>query len=314
MVRLTLPICLMSLGLAFAESPSLKLSNSMEASAEKATELTMKLQYKEALSVAQQLKNTNESVGCVIESIVQVSMYDDLGDTTALKQAGASLEKCKSEGLWDALRKFELGYVQSESGHSVKGALQTRSAAKLFEESKEQEARAFYAIYAYYVDKSFSWVPFKSDHRDEYLAVLDSASLDSKRFWPLFLTPLIWMYYDKEDFETGLKLANRGLSKSPNHPVMLQIKADMLYRLKRYDEAAKIYEASAADYLKRTGKSIRYWCAVLNLIRIEHDKGDTAKQNAWCKTLDDAAYKALENWMPGSLMDDLKSRKLFTCK
>ena len=314
MVRLTLPICLMTLGLAFAESPTLRLPSDVEAGALKATQLAMKLQYKEALAAAQQLKKTDAGVGCIIESIVQVSMYDDLGDTTALKQAGASLEKCKSEGLWDALRKFELGYVQSESGHSVKGALQTRSAAKLFEESREQEARAFYAIYAYYVDKSFSWVPFKSDHRDEYLAVLDSASLESKRFWPLFLTPLIWMYYDKEDFETGLKLANRGLSKSPNHPVMLQIKADMLYRLKRYDEAASIYEASAADYLKRTGKSIRYWCAVLNLIRIEHDKGDTAKQNAWCKTLDDAAYKALENWMPGSLMDDLKSRKLFTCK
>ena len=58
---------------------------------------------------------------------------------------------------------------------------------------------------------------------------------------------------------------------------MLQIKADMLYRLKRYGEAADIYEKSAADYLKRTGKSIRYWCSVLHLIRIYSDKGDRRK-------------------------------------
>ena len=153
-------------------------------------------------------------------------------------------------------------------------------------------------------------MPFKSDHRDEYLAVLDSASKNSARFWPLFLTPLIWMYYDKEDFSTGLKLSERGLSKAPNHPVMLQIKADMLYRLKRYKEAAARYEKSAADYLKRTGTSIRYWCSVLNLIRIYHDAGDKAKAAEYRKKLESPSYKALEGWMPGSLMDDLKSRKL----
>ncbi|MBO7511525.1 MAG: hypothetical protein J6T54_00930, partial [Fibrobacter sp.] len=194
--------------------------------------------------------------------------------------------------------------------HSVKGAMTTRSAAKAFEDSKELEARAFFAIYAYYIDKSFSWVPFKSDNRELYLATLDSASQKSERFWPLFLTPLIWMHYDKEDFATGLSLAERGLKRAPNHPVMLQIKADMLYRLKKYTEAADIYERSAADYLKRTGKSIRYWCSALNLIRIYSDKGDKAKAEAWRKTLDDPKFEELKDWMPGSLMDDLKKKKL----
>jgi tetratricopeptide (TPR) repeat protein len=203
-----------------------------------------------------------------------------------------------------------MGYVQGETGHSVKGAMTTRSAAKAFEDSKELEARAFFAIYAYYIDKSFSWVPFKSDNRDLYLATLDSASMKSDRFWPLFLTPLIWMHYDREDFSTGLKLSERGLARAPKHPVLLQIKADMLYRLKRYDEAAKIYEQSASDYLKRTGKSIRYWCSVLNLIRIENDKGNKEKAAQWRKLLDDPEFDKQERWMPGSLMDDLKKRKL----
>lgn len=306
----TVAILLVFAAFSFGAPQTLALPDSLAKMAAAVTSQTMALQYAEALSTAKKLRAANEPAGCVIESIVRISMYDDRGDTAALMEAGKNLEKCRAQGLWDALRKFEMGYVQSEQGHSLKGALQTRSAAKVFENAKEQEARAFYAIYAYYVDKSFSWVPFKSDHRDEYLAVLDSASKNSARFWPLFLTPLIWMYYDKEDFSTGLKLSERGLSKAPNHPVMLQIKADMLYRLKRYKEAAAIYEKSAADYLKRTGASIRYWCSVLNLIRIYHDAGDKAKAAEYRKKLESPNYKALEGWMPGSLMDDLKSRKL----
>ena len=308
--RALLIVILFSLS-AFAGPVSLALPDSLMALSEDVTRQTMALRYDDALAAAKRVRGADEGVGCVLENVVRISMYDDRGDTAALQRAGRELESCRSVGMWDALRKFELGYVQSESGHSIKGAMQTRSAAKIFENSKDQEARAFYAIYAYYVDKSFSWVPFKSDHRKEYLAVLDSTSKNSARFWPLFLTPLIWMHYDKGDFATGLKLAERGLAKAPAHPVMLQIKADMLYSLKRYGEAAQLYEASAADYLKRTGKSIRYWCSVLNLIRIYHDAGDKARASEWRAKLKDPAYESLKEWMPGSLVDDLKNRNLY---
>lgn len=295
---------------AFADSLSLSLPAPLMELAERATARSMALDYDGALSLAKQVRAKDAGAGCVLENVVLVSRYDDLGDTLSLQRAGANLEKCTASGLWEALRKFEIGYVQNETGHSVKGAMTTRSAAKLFEESPELEARAFFAIYAYYVDNSFSWVPFKSDRRAEYLAVLDSASSASKRFWPLFLTSLVWMYYDKGDFNAGLKLSLRGLAKAPDHPVLLQIKADMLYKLRRYKEAAAIYEKSAADYLKRTGKSIRYWCAVMNLVRIYADKGDSQKAESWRKELSDPEFAKWRRWMPASLVDDLKSRDL----
>jgi len=301
-------IALTFVALAFGESASLALPEPLMTQAVQMTERSMALDYAGAMELAKNVRKSDDGVGCVLENIVRVSRYDDLGDTAALIAAGTNLEKCVSTGLWEALRKFELGYVQSESGHSVKGAMTTRSAAKLFEESPEQEARAFYAIYAYYIDKSFSWVPFKSDRRSEYLAVLDSAATGSRRFWPLFLTSLVWMHYDKGDFNAGLKLSMRGLSKAPNHPVLLQVKADMLYKLKRYKEAAAIYEKSAADYLVRTGKSIRYWCAAMNLVRIYADMGDKAKAEQWQKLLSDPVFKQMRQWMPGSLIDDLESR------
>ena len=295
---------------AFADSLSLSLPAPLMELAERATARSMALDYDGALSLAKQVRAKDAGAGCVLENVVLVSRYDDLGDTLSLQRAGANLEKCTATGLWEALRKFEIGYVQNETGHSVKGAMTTRSAAKLFEESPELEARAFFAIYAYYVDNSFSWVPFKSDRRAEYLAVLDSASSASKRFWPLFLTSLVWMYYDKGDFNAGLKLSLRGLAKAPDHPVLLQIKADMLYKLRRYKEAAAIYEKSAADYLKRTGKSIRYWCAVMNLVRIYADKGDSQKAESWRKELSDPEFAKWRRWMPASLVDDLESRDL----
>lgn len=301
-------IALTFVALAFGESASLALPEPLMTQAVQMTERSMALDYAGAMELAKNVRKSDDGVGCVLENIVRVSRYDDLGDTAALIAAGTNLEKCVSTGLWEALRKFELGYVQSESGHSVKGAMTTRSAAKLFEESPEQEARAFYAIYAYYIDKSFSWVPFKSDRRSEYLAVLDSAATGSRRFWPLFLTSLVWMHYDKGDFNAGLKLSMRGLSKAPNHPVLLQVKADMLYKLKRYKEAAVIYEKSAADYLVRTGKSIRYWCAAMNLVRIYADMGDKVKAEQWQKLLSDPVFKQMRQWMPGSLIDDLESR------
>ena len=84
----------------------------------------------------------------------------------------------------------------------------------------------------------------------------------------------------------------------------------MLYKLRRYKEAAVIYEKSAADYLKRTGKSIRYWCAVMNLVRIYADKGDSQKAESWRKELSDPEIAKWRRWMPASLVDDLESRDL----
>jgi len=305
-----LALILVVAGISFADGFSFALPPAQNALAEQVTQKTMQLKYADAFTLARKLRIQNDGVGCVFQNIIRVSMYDDKGDLASLKVAAKNLETCKTEGLWDALRNFEIGYVLTETGHSVKGAMQTRSAAKSFEESDDFESKAFYAIYAYYVDNSLGWLPFKSDNRGAYLKALDLASMRSARFWPLFLTPLIWMYYDRNEFDTGLALAERGLQKAPGHPVMLQIKADMLYRLKRYGEAASIYEKSAADYLKRTGKSIRYWCSVLNLIRIYHDAGDKVKASEQRKKLDDPEYKKLEERMPGSLMDDLHDRNL----
>ncbi|MCF0220865.1 MAG: hypothetical protein HUK19_01085, partial [Fibrobacter sp.] len=48
----------------------------------------------------------------------------------------------------------------------------------------------------------------------------------------------------------------------------------------------------------------------LNLIRIYHDAGEKEKSAEWKGKLQDPAYKALEKWMPSSLVDGLKDKDL----
>ena len=87
MLLRTFAITLLLASLSFAETLSLALPDSLERLVEKATGETMALNYKAALSTAQSLKAKDEGAGCVLESIVRISMYDDLGDTAALFQA-----------------------------------------------------------------------------------------------------------------------------------------------------------------------------------------------------------------------------------
>ena len=273
-------------------------------------DLTVSQKYKDAFLKLETFKTSNANIACVLEGIIHISRYDDLGDTLSLFRADTVLNRCKSIGYWDALRVFEIGYVQSELGHSFKGAMSTKNAAGKFEDSENTDARAFYAIYAYYMNDALNWIPFISDKREKYLKDLTFGAKNSAWFWPLFTTSLIWMHYDRKEYEIGLELADSVLKKIPEHPVFLQIKADMLYRLERYSEAAVIYESSAKNYFIRTGYSIRYFCAAANLIRIYHDMNNAEKETEWKSVLKSEAFLKIKHWMPKSLMEDLKDKDL----
>ena len=303
-------LCASSASVA-ADSSAFGLPDDLRGAARRSISLALQTDYAASLRSSETMRNKNPGASCVIRNVVRLSEFDDTGDTLALAKAAEELTACRADGAWDVLREFELGYAQSAMGSSFKGALKTRSAAKKFEDSKDPDAQAFYAIYAYYVDDGLSFLPFVSDDRDAYLKLLEERSIHSELFWALFATPLAWMYYDKKEYGKAQAVVERALGKSPENPVFLQMKADMLYQQNRYAEAAKIYEKSAADYLARTGKSVRYWCAIGNLARIYLDAGDRemAKRNA--VLFDSPEFRRIEKWMPESLMKDLKKKDLY---
>jgi len=281
------------------------LEGAFQKQAEDATQKTMAQDYEGALVSLKKIELVNKGVACVLKSIVLISRYDDLGDTLDLQRAAADLNSCQVQGVWDALRNFQLGFVQSQMGHSVKSAFTTRSAASSFKNNPDLDARGFFSIYAYYVDNSFSWLPFVSDQRVLHLTNLNQASQESKLFWPLFSTSLIWMYFDRGEFEKGLEIAKRILKDYPNHSVFLQIKADMLYKMNRYDEAQKIYLRSVDEYHQKTGPSIRYWCSVANLVKIYKAKGDAEQALKWKQRLSSDDFSSLKKWIPSSVLQGL---------
>lgn len=296
-----------------AQSPSLSLGQTEDSLAHAISALTLHNQYDAAQTAANRLAALQPSTGCVFSAMVQVSRFDDLGDTVALRQATRNLDTCKATGLWEALRLFELGYAHSVQGNNVQAALKTRSAAKHFKESSDPDAKAFYAIYAYYLDQltaGISWMPFISDKRTAYIADLDKRANSSSIYWPLFATPLVWIHYDRKEFGKALGQVDAMLRKAPGHPVFLQMRADMLFGLGRNQEAVDIYLQSAQSYRNRSGESIRYWCAVGNLARMYQKMGNTEQARLWSAKLASPAFAKLRKWMPASLMDDLDDHDL----
>lgn len=243
--------------------------------------------------------------------MVQLSRFDDLGDTLSLGKAQKRLESCTpQEPFWEALRLFQLGYVQAESGSSVSAALTTRKAAQNFLTLGTLEARGFHAIYAYYMEGATAWVPFRKDDRSAFLQTLDSARIHSDRFWPLFTTSEVWILFDRHEYQKALSIVEWALVRSPKHPVFCQMKGDMLYRLKRFAEAASIYEQSVQDYSQRAPQSVRWWSAAGNLLRIYAALGDKARVANWQSKFKDPSFEQVEDRMPASLMDALQDAKL----
>ncbi len=305
-------LCLLGVALSSAADSSLfSLPGDLQRWADRSVAAALKMDYADSYRESERIRAKNSGVACVLRNISRLSEFDDVGDTLALQKAEKELSECSASGAWDVLREFELGYAKTALGKSFKGAMDTRRAAKKFEDSKDRDARAFYSIYAYYVEDGLSFLPFVSDDRESHLQILEERAMHSRLFWPLFATPLAWMFYDREEYGKALDVVNKALSKAPENAVFWQMKADMLYKQKEYAAASEIYEKSARDYLIRTGKSVRYFCAIGNLARIYQDAGrlEEARRNA--EMFNSPEYRKIEKWMPASLVKDLKKKNLY---
>ncbi|GBU26238.1 hypothetical protein R83H12_02933 [Fibrobacteria bacterium R8-3-H12] len=247
--------------------------------AESVLENVYKTNYNKAFSELS-LMSKEDSSKCVLAGIAYVSRFDDLGDTLDLDSALFALKNCKTGGFWEPLRLYEISLVNSILGNTLKSILEARSAALIFEKLGDLNSKAFYAIYAYYN-------PFTESNLED----LKKGFEDSRLFSPVFGSTFLWILYDRKKYTEALEVANILLKHYPRHPVMLQTKADMLFKLGRVQEAASIYKESEALYAKRAPGSIRYWCAVANLAKM-------TKDDFWKEKLKSAEYKRIMHWMP----------------
>ena len=298
----TLIFLALSVALAWGQ----QLPPAQDALAHRVLASTLAAQYPLAAQQADSMWRLDRDAGTFFRTMVMLSRYDDLGDTLDLFRAQAFLDTVQVRAqFWECLRLFQLGFVRSELHANMSAALATRKAAKGFQEFDLLEARAFYAIYGYYMEGATAWVPFSTDKRAQMLSTLDSASLGTSVYWPVFSTSLAWMRFDRKEYAQGLAIAERSLARAPGHAVFTQLRGDMLYRLGKYAEAAKVYEQSAETYAVRAPNSVRWWSAAGNLVRIYHALGDKARMAAWQARFREPRFQAVKPWMPASLMQAL---------
>jgi len=235
-------------------------------------EFAYKTEYGKAFAEIQNLPK-DDSSACVLKGIVFYSRFDDLGDTLDLDSALFALEKCKTNSFWEPYRRYNIGLIN-------KSLLEARRAALIFEKRDDIDSKAFYAIYAYYAP----FVRFKIDD-------LKTGFEHSKIFSPVLGNSLIWILYDKKKYDDALAIADTLLERYHEHPIFLQVRADMLFKLGRVQEAVAIYKESEVLYAKRAANSIRYWCAVANLSKMTGDA-------VWKEKLQSKEYKRIKHWMP----------------
>jgi len=251
-------------------------------SAEKILEHVYKTEYVQAFGEISNMA-AEDSSACVLKGIAFVTRFDDLGDTLDLDSALSILRKCKTSGFWEPMRRYQVGLINSILGNTIRSIVDVRGAAIVFAERSDIDSKAFYAIYAYYA-------PFTKFRQDD----LKNGFEQSKMFSPVFGNSLIWILYEEKKYSSALNVANSLLERYPSHPVILQTRADMLFKLGRVQEAVSIYEQSEALYAKRAPNSIRYWCAVANLAKM-------TKDNKWREKLQSKEYKRIRHWMPESI-------------
>jgi len=265
-------------------------SHSFSADAEAILEYAYKTEYSKAFSEIAKIPKEDSSM-CVLKGIVLVTRFDDLGDTLDLDSALSILKKCQTNSFWDPLRRFEIGFINHKLGNTIKSFSETKDAAKDLALRSDIDSKAFYAIYGYYREALTDWIPFVSSEREIYLADLKTGFEKSKMYAPIFGTSLIWILYKEKKYDKALDITNAMLKRYPEHPVILQIKADMLFKLGKVQEAIEIYKQSERIYAIRAPNSIRYWCAVTHLSK----KTDDA---SWKEKLQSKEYRAIKHKMP----------------
>ena len=227
-----------------------------------------------------ELSSKDDSSKCVLKGIAYVSRFDDLGDTLDLDSALTVLKNCKTGGFWDALRLYEISFIHATLGNTLKSVLEARNAALIFEKLGDLDSKAFYAVYAHYN-------PIAQSKMEDLKNGFENSSL----FSPILGNAYMWILYDKKKYAEALEIANALLKRYPKHPIILQNRADMLFKLGRVQEAVSIYKESEALYAKRAPNSIRYWCAVANLAKI-------TGADFWKEKLNSVEYKRIMHWMP----------------
>ncbi|MBF0433333.1 MAG: tetratricopeptide repeat protein [Fibrobacteria bacterium] len=272
-----------------------------------------------------------------LSGLLSCTIFNDYGDTTELLKAEAYWEELHNKletgknppssyketipaSLYHGLCRLQLGYIASIKKKQIKAVMHARSGVKMLRKHPGfYEAQCAVHTYEYYqknLFSHFSWLPFVDTDKTVPRMYLKKNFAKSHYYQSVYLNPLIWFHFDAGLYEEGLKLTQDFLDKYPGNRIFTLIKADFLYKLGRYADAAKIFESTKKEYLhlyktypNRHYVPINYLSAVGNLVRVYASMENIQLQKENADIWFSSETQKLEDWLPRSLLKDLKKYK-----
>ncbi len=256
----------------------------------------------------------------VFTAILYMNAFDDLGDTNTLYSADSILSlsqfsfeqqkhQTQNDLFWYNMVLLQRAIILQFHGNSVRSALQIRSASKSLKElTSLSDAQAFAAVYDYYIENTFSWVPFNDSK--QAIPPIQYSSLHSRWFKQYFVTTLSWIYYEEKRFDDALNTIGHYLTAHPNNRVSLQTKADLLFAKGETLLAETIYLESLKTYTLVAPGSVRYLCAIGTLALIQKKKNNTKLLSYYTNLLTTSKNKPMHKWLPPSLIEALQEKNI----
>ncbi len=269
--------------------------------------------------------------GLYFKGFLNIVVFDDIGDTLALGRAKGffqQIERINLKGnykdtlssnspeLYLGLSYMQLSYIFSTNSEYLKSVLAARKGLKILKKHDLcLEAQCTRQIYQYYKKRLFSflrWLPLVDINQQESREFLQEHYYQSNYFSNVLLLSYLWMLFDIGENQTGLNYIEEVLRVYPQSRIFNLIKADFLYKLHRYKESSKIFEAVKMEYQhlynddNNSCVPINYLSAVGNLLRLYSDMGDTLKRNHNGQIWFSPETQKQNKWLPPSLSKDLE--------
>ncbi|MFH0920912.1 MAG: hypothetical protein V1913_11185 [Fibrobacterota bacterium] len=230
----------------------------------------MRAQYDSAMARFQEMsrKTPSSPAGEFFKSVCITARYYDLHDTSSFQLCHRSLDRVLllTEGRRDPLSIYYrasayalLSVMLMHEDRKLAAALMGRKSAEIFRGLLEGgtisgDALGMLGSYHYWSSfalKSFSWLPFISDQREQGLRELRKGQATARTMRFALTHSLLWIDYDTFALDEALALCNSVLADYPANPVFRQIKLHILYRKGAYSEALALARPLLEEYRLR---------------------------------------------------------------
>lgn len=259
--------------------------------------------------------------GLVLRATLALGEYADLHHPERmaraevfLNQADKALEKDETtKGRWlGMLEHSQMSYLHSLKGNDVQATLQGREAASLAQDlmdDKVEDPDVLGVLGGYHFWKAQVLGALRSvlggDTRATGLEQTEKAVAAESPLREIWRTSLLWIRFERKEYGLALKVARDGLVACPGNRLYRQAEGDVLFRLRRYDEALERYRLSWREYAGLETVPVNRQSAAGNLARIHFAAGRTDSARAWLDTLDAPRYASARKGLPPSLVREL---------